>query len=107
VRLARILRDYAETGSLNELLAVWGFVDDTGTFLTKAGHVGVAYELKGVDGENLTHAERHTLIHHVEAALRLLDDIVASTNTSSNGRPLRLQVPNALIPLPRRPWTDG
>ena len=74
VKLARILRDYADAGSLNELLAVWGFLDDAGTFLTKAGHVGVVYELKGIDCENLTHAERHTLVRHVEAGLRLLDE---------------------------------
>ena len=28
VRLARILRDYRESGSLNTLLALWGFVDE-------------------------------------------------------------------------------
>ena len=39
VRIGRILRDYAEAGSLDGLLSLWGFVDDT-TFLTKAGHVG-------------------------------------------------------------------
>ena len=33
----RILKDYREAGSLNSLIGVWGFVDDT-TFLTKAGH---------------------------------------------------------------------
>ena len=37
VRLGRILRDYHDAGSVNSLLALWGFVDDT-TFLTKAGH---------------------------------------------------------------------
>ena len=40
VRLGRILRDYRDTGAINGLLALWGFVDET-TFLTKAGHVGV------------------------------------------------------------------
>ena len=39
VRIGRILRDYQDAGSVNGLLALWGFVDDT-TFLTKAGHVG-------------------------------------------------------------------
>jgi len=39
VRLGRILRDYREAGSVNGLLALWGFVDDT-TFLTKAGRLG-------------------------------------------------------------------
>ena len=40
VSVGRILRDYRDAGSVNGLLALWGFVDDT-TFLTKAGHVGV------------------------------------------------------------------
>ena len=71
--IARILRDYREAGSLNGLLALWGFVDDT-TFLTKAGHVGVVYRLRGIDYEGLSHAQRRTLVHRLEAALRLLDD---------------------------------
>ncbi len=37
--IGRILRDYQDAGSVNSLLALWGFVDDT-TFLTKAGDVG-------------------------------------------------------------------
>ena len=44
VRIGRILRDYRDAGSVNGLLALWGFVDDT-TFLTKAGHVGVVYRI--------------------------------------------------------------
>jgi hypothetical protein len=52
VKIGRILRDYREAGSLNGLLALWGFVDDT-TFLTKAGHVGVVYRVSSgrVSGE--------------------------------------------------------
>jgi type IV secretion system protein VirB4 len=73
VKIARILRDYREAGSLNGLLALWGFVDD-GTFLTKAGHVGVVYRLQGVDYEARSHTQRRTLVHQFEAALRLLDE---------------------------------
>jgi len=47
LKIARILRDYCEAGSVNSLLALWGFVDET-TFLTKAGHVGVVYRVRGV-----------------------------------------------------------
>ena len=43
---------YHAAGSVNQLSAVWGFVDDH-TFLTKAGHVGVVYRLAGVRGELL------------------------------------------------------
>jgi type IV secretion/conjugal transfer VirB4 family ATPase len=73
VKLACVLRDYREAGSLNGLLALWGFVDDT-TFLTKAGHVGVVYRVRGVDYEGLTHGQRAAIVHRFEAALRLLDD---------------------------------
>ena len=58
--LGRILRDYRDAGSVNGLLALWGFVDDT-TFLTKAGHVGVVYRLRGVDYEGLSHPQRQAL----------------------------------------------
>jgi type IV secretion/conjugal transfer VirB4 family ATPase len=73
VKLARILRDYEDAGSVNGLIGIWGFVDDV-TFLTKAGHVGVVYRLKGIDYEGLSHAQRRTLVHRFEAALRLLDE---------------------------------
>jgi type IV secretion system protein VirB4 len=73
VSVARLLRDYCDAGSVNGLLALWGFVDDT-TFLTKAGHVGVVYRMKGVDYEGLTHAQRRALVHRFEAGLRLLDE---------------------------------
>ena len=73
VRVGRILRDYQDAGSVNGLLALWGFVDDT-TFLTKAGHVGVVYRLRGVDYEGLSHPQRQALVHRFEAGLRLLDE---------------------------------
>lgn len=71
--IGRILRDYRDAGSVNGLLALWGFVDDT-TFLTKAGHVGVVYRVRGVDYEGLSHPQRQALAHRFEAALRLLDE---------------------------------
>ena len=73
LRMSRILRDYQNAGSVNSLLALWGFVDDH-TFLTKAGHVGVVYQLAGVDAECLTQAQRRDIVHRFEAALRLIDD---------------------------------
>ena len=73
VRIGRVLRDYSDAGGVNTLLAIWGFVDDD-VFLTKAGHVGVVYGIRGIDYEGLTHGQRQVLIHRVEAALRLLDD---------------------------------
>ena len=73
VRIRRILRDYEEAGSLNSLIALWGFVDDH-TFLTKAGHLGLVYRLAGVDFECLDHAQRRDIVHRYEAALRCLDE---------------------------------
>src|SRR5688572_7398418 len=73
VKLGRILRDYREAGSVNGLLALWGFVDDT-TFLTKSGHVGIVYQIRGVDYEGLSHSQRQAIAHRFEAALRLLDE---------------------------------
>ena len=73
VRVSRILKDFRETGALNSLIALWGFVDDT-TFLTKAGAVGVLYRLQGVDFECLDHPQRQAIVHGFEQALRQLDE---------------------------------
>ena len=43
-------------------------------FLTKTGHLGVVYRLRGIDYEGLSHAQRRTLVHRLEAAVRLLDE---------------------------------
>jgi type IV secretion/conjugal transfer VirB4 family ATPase len=73
VRLSRIVRDYDDAGGLNTLLAPWGFVGDS-TLLTKAGHVALAYRIRGVDVDGLTHPQRHAFARRMEAALRLLDE---------------------------------
>jgi len=73
VRLSRILRDYSDAGGVNTLVSLWGFLDG-GSFLTKAGHVGIVYSLRGIDVDGLTHAQRKALTHRMEAALRQLDE---------------------------------
>ena len=73
VKLSRLLKDYREAGSVNGLLALWGFVDEH-TFLTKAGAVGVMFQLEGVDYECLDHAQRRDVVHDYEQALRQLDE---------------------------------
>src|SRR5690606_17851634 len=55
MRVGRLLKDYRDSGAINPLIALWGFVDEQ-VFLTKAGHVGLVYHLAGVDPEGLTHA---------------------------------------------------
>jgi type IV secretion system protein VirB4 len=73
VRVGRILRDYSEAGGVNALLPLWGFVDG-GTFMTKAGHVGLVYRLRGIDVDGLIQAQRRALTHRMEAAIRQLDE---------------------------------
>ena len=73
IPLPRLLRDYRTSGSVNSLLAPWGFVDDQ-VFLTKAGHVGLVYRLTGVDYERLEPGQRREVVHRYEAAVRLLDE---------------------------------
>ena len=73
MRISRILRDYAEAGAVNAQIALWGFVTDE-VFLTKSGHVGLVYRIRGLDAEALTHEQRRQVVHQVEAALRLLDE---------------------------------
>ena len=68
-----IRRDYDAAGSVNALLALWAFVDDS-AFVTKAGDVGLVYRLYGQDYEGLDHAQRRHVVHQCEAALRLLDE---------------------------------
>src|SRR5258706_160252 len=84
VRASRILKDFRETGALNSLIALWGFVDDT-TFLTKAGAVGVLYRLRGVDFECLDHPQRQAIAHRFEQALRQLDESFRVYQYALNG----------------------
>src|SRR5438552_1826689 len=69
----RIAREYTDAGSVNSLLAVWGFVTDQ-MFLTKAGHVGVVYRMAGVDFSGVDTADRRAIVHRYEAAVRMLDE---------------------------------
>lgn len=73
IGIRRILQDYRETGALNSLLALWGFIDEH-TFLTKAGDLGVVYRVRGADFECLDHADRQAIARRFEQALRQLDE---------------------------------
>lgn len=48
LKLRRIIRDYQDDGSVNSLIALWGFVDEH-TFLTKAGRLCLAGQCTGAD----------------------------------------------------------
>lgn len=71
--LHRLLRDYTDSGALNSLIQVWGFVDDQ-VFITKAGEIGMVCRLHGVDYEGCDHGKRQDIVHRYETALRLLDE---------------------------------
>ena len=101
VRLGRILRDYREAGAINSLIALWGFVDDA-TFLTKSGHVGVVYQLRGQDAEGLTHAQRRRSSTSSRRPSDCWTSTVASTSTSSSRPSSR-----SLRRLPARGRTRG
>src|SRR4051794_32106337 len=73
VKVRRLLKDYCEAGSLNDLVALWGFIDEH-TFLTKAGALGLAYRVNGVDFEGCDHRDRQAIARQFEQALRQLDE---------------------------------
>src|SRR5206468_2690340 len=71
LRLSKIVKNYKETGALNENVSVYGFLDEH-VFLTKAGDLGVVLEVEGVDYECLDHKDTDGLAKRLESALRLL-----------------------------------
>jgi type IV secretion/conjugal transfer VirB4 family ATPase len=73
LRLKRIFRNYEETGSLNELVNLYGFVDEH-VFLTKTGDLGIVLEVCGVDYECLDTTTIDGLTKRLESALRLFDE---------------------------------
>jgi len=73
LRLKRIFKNYEETGSLNELVNLYGFIDQN-VFLTKTGSLGVILEVRGVDYECLDAASLDQLTKRLESALKLFDD---------------------------------
>ena len=73
LNLKKVLKSYSETGSLNEQVNLYGFVDPH-TFLTKSGDVGVILQVHGVDYECLDPNSLDTLTKRLESALKLLDE---------------------------------
>jgi type IV secretion system protein VirB4 len=71
--LKRIFKNYDETGSLNEQVNLYGFIDSH-VFLTKTGDLGVILEVRGVDYECLDGAAIDGLTKRLESALRLFDE---------------------------------
>jgi len=73
LRLKRIFKNYEETGSFNELVNLYGFIDEH-AFLTKTGDLGVILEVRGVDYECLDGASIDGLTKRLESALKLFDE---------------------------------
>src|ERR1700761_6553831 len=73
LRLEHIFRNYEETGSLNERVNLYGFIDQN-AFLTKTGDLGVVLEIQGVDYECLDEQTIDGLTKRLESALKLFDE---------------------------------
>ena len=72
LKLKRVVKNYEETGALNENIGVFGFVDEH-TFITKAGDLGMVLQVEGVDYECLDTKETDNLTKRLESALKLFD----------------------------------
>lgn len=96
LRLSKIVKDFNETGALNEQLSVWGFIDDH-CFLTKAGDVGVVLDVEGVDYECLDANTVDTLTKRLESAFKLFD---------SNFRVYQFLFKTNAPPIPHSTYTD-
>ena len=73
LRLKRIFKNYGETGSFNEQVNLYGFIDSH-VFLTKTGDLGVILEVRGVDYECLDGNALDGFTKRLESALKVFDD---------------------------------
>src|SRR3984957_14660498 len=73
LRLSRIFKNYNETGSLSELINLYGFIGPHG-FLTKSGEIGIILEVRGVDYECLDEASIDGFTKRLESSLKLFDE---------------------------------
>src|ERR1700689_1419617 len=73
LRLSRIFKNYNETGSLSELINLYGFIGPN-VFLTKSGDVGIILEVRGVDYECLDDDSIDSFTKRLESAFRLFDE---------------------------------
>ena len=73
LNLKRVFKNYEETGSLNTMINLFGFIGPK-VFLTKSGDAGIVLELGGVDYEYRDAPEIDALTKRLESALRLFDE---------------------------------
>ena len=72
LNLKKVVKNYEESGALNENISVFGFVDEQ-IFITKAGDLGIVLQVSGVDYECLDQSELNTFTKRLESAFRIFD----------------------------------
>jgi type IV secretion system protein VirB4 len=73
LKVKKIFKSYQETGSLNAMVNLFGFIGPQ-VFLTKSGEAGIVIEVHGVDYECLDTPTIDALTKRLESALRLFDE---------------------------------
>jgi len=73
LNLKRVCKNYRETGALNAMINLFGFIGPQ-VFLTKSGDVGIVLELEWVDYECRDAGEIDAFTKRLESALRLFDE---------------------------------
>lgn len=71
LKLSGIIRNFQETGALNENISLFGFFGEV--FLTKPGDLGLVLRVEGVDYECLDSRQIDNLTKRLESALKLFD----------------------------------
>jgi len=71
--LRRLIKNYGETGSLNEQLSPQSFIDEH-LFVTKSGDLGAVLEVRGVDFECLDSDSVDGFTKRLESAFKLFDE---------------------------------
>src|SRR4029453_1465023 len=69
INLARLFKDYNDTGALNEYINLYGFAADQ-VFLTKSGDLGVVVHVDGIDHECLDQNTLDNMTRRFEVAMR-------------------------------------
>jgi type IV secretion system protein VirB4 len=69
LRLAKVIKPWKESASLNDHINLYGFWNET-AFLTKSGDVGMILSIPGVDYESLDRSEQEYAVKRLEAALK-------------------------------------
>ena len=73
LKVTKIFKSYQETGSLNAMVNLFGFIGPQ-VFLTKSSEAGIVIEVHGVDYECLDMPTIDALTKRLESALRLFDE---------------------------------